>query len=687
MQCPSCGTWFADTHTFCSSCGDILSEDGSLGNIGPYRLLEVIGQGGMGKVYRGENTESGESVAIKVLHPKPGTDPSHVARFKREARIHAGIQHPNVTRLIDVIEQNELLALVMELMQGCTLKDYIAFRGIPETGEIVTLSTAILNGLQAAHAQNIVHRDMKLSNVFLCNNGEIKIMDFGLAKNPQEISDITNVGSTIGSYYYISPEQIQGGEIDIRSDLYAFGVMLYRMATGQLPFSSTGGGEFELMEKQVRQQPPAPESINPDIPTGLRLLIMQLLEKDPGHRPGSCEEVLALLPSLASPLPVQLPKQGGLQEFSGLSTVSTVSTIHQPAPTATTTRSDTDAEQEEHEPPRHSLLWAFRHHSPEISMDVPVPLDLSSPPPIHAEVLQALRTAIIDIPPLPEIWQRIQQMLSSQDASPSDLAKEIEMDPVLTAHVLKICNSAAFRIPGSKPITSIALALTRMGLEAAQDIILQFSVPTFGELERSDPEVRSIWFHGRTIAAINRMLSDYSRLVDQESASLFGMLHDIGKLVILHKENESTLNRMRERIHAGEAILKVEWEILGYTHIDAGMMLALHWQLPRTIHNFIYYHHHPCWHKVDAWPAKVQPAIMLTHMAHIVMNDILTQDEPSSYRGIWQGEARSHLPETEKMLYRPLKIPATDQLLYTRIQQEVQRIRSTFPDLYAQAEN
>jgi len=673
MQCPSCGTWYADTQAFCLSCGDILAKGNTPAKIGHYRLIKPIGQGGMGMVFHAHDEELERDVALKVLHQHLIDDPKQLERFRREARMHGQLNHDNIIKLLDSHEQNESIALIMELVEGCTLKEFTKYRGALSLGEIITLSQSILSGLQMAHKQNVTHRDMKLSNVFLEDSGATKLMDFGLAKTQQREDDITAVGTAVGSYYYMAPEQIVGSTIDARTDLYAFGIILYRLATGKLPFISTGGGEFEIMEKQVRHKPTPPESINSEVSDELSAVIMNLLEKDPESRPKDCEATLEMINSLGDPAPLSLDTSKDLPQ------VSSFSELHDQLQGNTTDKSSVEpksSDKPQQEEASHTLLWAFKA-SPEAPEEPP--LDLRSPPPINIEVLKRLRGAINDIPPLPEIWHRIQAILNAPDASPADLAREVEQDPLITAHVLKICNSAAYAMPGSKPVTSAALALTRLGMDTAHDLILQMVVPDFSDKHESNDEVRQIWFHGQAISLVARTLAEYSQIIEGRSASLFGMLHDIGKMVILHIEDEEKQELLRTAIAAGSPPLQAEWEILGYTHIDAGMMLALHWRLPRTIHRFIYYHHHPEWHAPDTWPSDVQAVIMLVQTSHLVLEAICEEDE---HLGIWSSGKRTHIPETESFLHKPLQLPLTSAGVYSQLSQDIFHLKLNFPDLF-----
>jgi len=673
MQCPSCGTWYADTQAFCLSCGDILAQGDTPAKIGHYRLIKPIGQGGMGMVFHATDEELQRDVALKVLHQHLIDDPKQLERFRREARMHGQLNHGNIIKLLDSHDHKNTLALIMELVEGCTLKEFTKYRGAVELGEIITLSRGILSGLQMAHKQNVTHRDMKLSNVFLEDSGGIKLMDFGLAKTKQREDDITATGVAVGSYYYMAPEQIVGNPIDARTDLYAFGIMLYRLATGTLPFVSSGGGEFEIMEKQVRHQPTPPESINPAVSKGLSEIIMNLLEKDPENRPADCEIVLEMINRLGDSTPLSLKTTKEQPQVSSFSELH--EQLQKKAGPKAGEASKSDSSSREEVMPN-TLLWAFKK-SPKAPETLP--LDLRSPPPIRVEVLKKLRSTISDIPPLPEIWHRIQAVLNAPDSSPVDLARELEQDSVITARVLEVCNSAAYAVPGAKPVTSAALALTRLGMDAAHDLILQMLIPDFGNKKEADKEIREIWFHSQGVSLVARTLAEYSHVLEGRTASLFGMLHDIGKLVILHLEEEEKLGQLRDVIASGTPPLKAEWDVLGYTHIDAGMMLALHWRLPRSIHRFIYYHHHSEWHTPDTWPSDVQAVIMLIQTSHLLLDAICEEDETQS---IWSSGKRTHIPETESFLHKPLELPLTSTGLYSQLSQDILHLKLHFPDIF-----
>ncbi|MDQ7001402.1 MAG: serine/threonine-protein kinase, partial [Ghiorsea sp.] len=322
MKCPACGTWYPDQKLFCLSCGDLLSHKDGKVRLGEYLLLEKVGQGGVGVVYRARHEGIHQDIAIKILNHSSFGDTQHMQRFKREMRLHQKLEHPNIIHLIDVLDEGEVMALVMELVRGCSLKEYVIHKDELPLGEIIYVAQAVLSALEVAHQQHIIHRDLKPSNIFITDQGDVKLMDFGLAKSTTSNDDITASGITVGTYLYMAPEQILGKEIGAFTDLYAFGIVLYRMATGILPFMSTGGGEFEIMEKQVRHQAEHPNKINAKIPDALDELIMDLLHKQPGQRPKDCAEVMARVAKLGEPERVSVDLAGMKSEQSLVSTLS-----------------------------------------------------------------------------------------------------------------------------------------------------------------------------------------------------------------------------------------------------------------------------------------------------------------------------------------------------------------------------
>ena len=253
-----------------------------------YQILSRIGQGGMSYVYRAADTTLGREVAVKVLKEEFAEDAEFVERFKNEARSAAKLSHPNIVAVYDIVDSGELHYIVMELVEGITLKNYIAKKGVLTNKETIGIALQAAEGIAEAHRNGIIHRDIKPQNIIISKDGKIKVADFGIAKAVS--GDTLNSQSVIGSAHYIAPEQAKSKQADLRSDLYSLGISMYEMITGRVPYDGDNTVNIVLAHIQNAMVPPS--VYNHDIYPALNDIILKATKKDPEERYQSAEELI-----------------------------------------------------------------------------------------------------------------------------------------------------------------------------------------------------------------------------------------------------------------------------------------------------------------------------------------------------------------------------------------------------------
>jgi serine/threonine protein kinase/tetratricopeptide (TPR) repeat protein len=319
IKCPKCKAENTETSVFCAGCGAKLEADKEFSLLqtetlqipvqelntgstfaGRYQVIEELGRGGMGKVYKVVDTKIKEKVALKLIRPEVASDRDTIERFSNELRLARKIRHKNVCGMYDLGEAEGLHFITMEYVHGEDLKSMIRMSGSLSLGMLLSVGKQICDGLSEAHGLGVVHRDLKPQNIMIDKNGNAKIMDFGIARSVRE-RGITGPSVLIGTPEYMSPEQAEGKEVEHRSDIYSLGVILYEMATSRVPFE--GETALAIAMKHKGETPKDPKKLNPNIPADLSGVILKCLEKDKAKRYQSGSDVHSELEKVEKGIP------------------------------------------------------------------------------------------------------------------------------------------------------------------------------------------------------------------------------------------------------------------------------------------------------------------------------------------------------------------------------------------------
>jgi len=304
-------------------------SDEATKRIGDYEILGVLGSGGMGKVFKVRNVISDRIEAMKILLPDLAGRQDLADRFLREIKLLAGLNHPNIAALRTALTLNNQLVMVMEYVEGTTLATRLEQGPIPAS-DAVNYVDQVLGALSYAHRQKVIHRDIKPANMMLTPEAVVKLMDFGIARSGTDRA-LTTTGTTMGSLYYMSPEQVKGQPTDARSDLYSLGVSLYEMVTGERPFRADS--DYSLMAAHVQQPPKPPIELRSDLSAALNEIILMAIAKDPPQRFQSADAFRNALTSLKGALPAALPANQSVPAV-GVSPASATALLHNAAPAA-----------------------------------------------------------------------------------------------------------------------------------------------------------------------------------------------------------------------------------------------------------------------------------------------------------------------------------------------------------------
>ncbi|MDX8409319.1 MAG: HDOD domain-containing protein [Mariprofundales bacterium] len=561
--------------------------------------------------------------------------PDAQEQLRQHALAHLiGVRHPGLPLLITYGIEDDMEIQIHDCASYTPLLTLLPqIEG--DRGQILHLIRGVLWGLAALEERGLYHGQLHPGNILVSNDGDrIALIHplYCLSDNRRRVRTAIQEGSLP----FISPQQVTGHPVSIASDFYALGVLVHTLVSGkswlmtELPVKEqlkkiVQGGAIVLSQDGRGQS--------------WQSLVDRCIQRDRQSKALSTSILLEMVEALGEP--ALLPVTGTFSPaVDTLSHIQGMITGAPPAP----------------------MRLGF---------------DTLHPPMLGKALLRELALTVQHIPPLPEIWFRVEELMADPASDALDIATEVEKDPVLISYVLKIVNSPAYAVHGNRQQTNVAYAIARLGMETTQTVLLEKIAPEFGVCKQSEQEVRSLWFHAQAVGMIARVLAKECALWDPRQVGMMGLLHDIGKLIIIQKESPRTLERLRLLIAQGMPVLQAEWQVLGYTHIDVGMILALHWGLPRAIHQMIGLHHHPDGLLPEQSPQQIDDANLLIHVAHLVLQH---QMRPYRVKGIWQPNMRCHTRATVEAV-RTCGLDLESPRIVDSITVELRKLAQLFPDV------
>jgi putative nucleotidyltransferase with HDIG domain len=570
-------------------------------HIGNYRIVTELGSGAMGEVYFAEHTVMGRRAAIKVIREELSAHAETVQRFINEARMVNRIGHPNIVEITDFGQVGSRYYIMMELLEGETLEAYLEHARCLDEPEAISIAIQIADALRAAHELGVVHRDLKPENVFMVSRAGqggrvVKVLDFGVAKlmnAPASAMMSTTPGAILGTPQYMSPEQCQGAEeLDHRSDVYALGVVLYRMLTGSVPF--TGDALMQILFAHMQTPPRPARELRPELSPYLEAVLHKALEKRPEDR---FADMLAFRNALEGR--AILPQIG-----ANIAKPSVSANLIKPAQSSTAAKPSVSAEVVAQTPLRANAEIAAPPAIADTIKPVRAAVQLASEPSsapaivMDAEheaeqsrrvgsrlariLVERIQKNTLLLPSMPRAARECLELLDDAQSGMTRVAAAIGRDPIIAPQVLRRAKSALL---GGRParVTTIEQAVARLGQRQLRALLIDLSARRL--FESKNPAIRrtthELWEHSIAVAVLARALARRRRDLDPDLAYLSGLLHDVGKPVAasLLLEVERSVAATPEAWLASGAWLGVVNEC----HREVGVALARSWGLPEEL--------------------------------------------------------------------------------------------------------